>query len=169
MTRLFFALWPDADTREGLARAARQSGVDSRRLVPPQNLHVTLAFLGNVDEALQKRLVEAAAGLRGHAFSLTIDRSGWWRRAGIAWLGPHHVPGELSRLHADIAGLARGSGLALEDRSFRPHVTVARKLSVPPGFEFEPIRWKIRDFCLAASHTLPGGAEYRIICRWPLT
>ena len=169
MARMFFALWPDAGTRDRLARVGRRAGIDEDRLVPHRNLHITLAFLGNVGATAQEALQEGAGDVSAGRFTLDITRSGWWRRSGPAWVGPARVPRELKRLHSELSSLAYACGLAVDSRPYRPHVTLARKLKAMPRVEFEPIRWEVREFCLVESRTLPEGPEYRIIRRWPLT
>ena len=70
--RLFFALWPDDDTRHALARLAKTrlpSG--SGRLVAAQNIHLTVAFLGAVDAGFRENVERAAGSLSAPALQVT--------------------------------------------------------------------------------------------------
>ena len=76
--KLFFALWPDSGTRDVLAATA---GVLRRtcggRAPPAHNLHLTLAFLGNVPAARLPELEDLAAAVHTEPFVLELDRIGW--------------------------------------------------------------------------------------------
>ena len=77
--RIFFALWPDAETRRALVRATRSVVRRSGgRATPPDNLHVTLAFLGPVTEVLLERVRRVPPLVSPH-FELIFDRLGFWR------------------------------------------------------------------------------------------
>jgi len=167
--RLFFALWPDSATRVAIAETAGQSGLDLRRLVPDQKLHLTLVFLGNVTLARTQVLIEKTAQITLPRFSLCLDRSGWWEGSQVLWLAPASVPEQLRRLHRQIHQLAVELTIPVPERPYQPHITLARKVNAGKAFQFEPVRWNPRDFCLVESNTLEDGAEYRIIQRWPLT
>jgi len=167
--RLFFALWPDQATRVAIAETAGQSGLDPRRLLPNQRLHLTLIFLGNVTVARTQVLIEKTAQITVPRFSLCLDRSGWWEGSQILWLGPASVPEELRRLYRQIHQLAVELAIPVPERPYQPHITLARKVNAGMAFQFEPVHWNVRDFCLVVSNTLPDGAEYQIIQRWPLT
>ena len=92
MKRLFFALWPDNAVRGRLAEVAGLLPMNTGRRVPPDNFHITLVFLGNVQEQVVPELDAAAERLRQPGFSLQIDRCGWWNRAKVAWLAPAYHP-----------------------------------------------------------------------------
>lgn len=168
--RLFFAIWPDAKTREKLSSVIRKVPSSAGRVVSEDKLHITLLFLGRVSPELTKRLPEAAGKIRAEPFSLTIDKPGWWPRPKVLWLGVSVVPPELKALVDDLNRVAADFDLPVDSRPYEPHITYARKASRPLlNLEFAPIDWKVRDFCLVASNTYPEGAEYRIMERWPLT
>lgn len=169
MKRLFFALWPDNGTRARLAEQAGLLQINTGRRVPPENLHITLVFLGNVQEQDMPGLVVAAGRLKIPRFSLLIDRCGWWKRAKAAWLAPETTPAPLLELVEQINGLSMSAGLPVEKRDYSPHMTIARKVTRPvTAIPFEPIRWDIRDFCLVESVTHTQGARYQAMKSWAL-
>ena len=169
MKRLFFALWPDNAVRGQLAQAAELLPVNTGRRVPPDNFHITLVFLGNVQEQVIPELAAAAERLRQPGFPLQIDRYGWWKRAKVAWLAPATTPVSLLDLVKQINQLSISAGLSVDKRDYHPHLTVARKVTRPiTGLTFEPIQWDIKGFHLIESVTHQQGASYQVIRSWPL-
>lgn len=168
-SRLFFALWPDAQVRMSIAQAGQDPALDAGRRIPPENLHLTLLFIGAVDPGQRDQLLQAAARISVSHFSLLLDRSGNWRPAQVAWLVPDHVPDELQLLHDRLRSMAGLNGLLPETRPYRPHVTLAKRITVPINLEFEPISWRLTQYCLAESLPQSGYVKYRIIGHWPLT
>ena len=169
MKRLFFALWPDHMVRVQLAQVAGMLPITTGRRVPSENLHITLAFLGNVQEQAIPELFAAAERLRLPGFPLQVDRCGWWKRAKVAWLAPVHTPAPLLDLVEQINLVSRTAGLSVDNRDYSPHLTVARKVTRPvTTLSFEPIHWDVRDFCLVESVTHERGAIYQVIRSWPL-
>lgn len=133
---------------------------DARR-VPPQNYHVTLKFLGNVDEAAVPQLLAQVAALEGGEVTVPVVSIGGFPGPGrarlvAAELEPHPL---LTAWHGRLA-----AELGAEERDFRPHVTVAR-LSRPRAFApVAPI--PALELSLAAprlyrSDQMPGGVRYR--------
>ncbi len=118
MTRLFVAIWPPDHVLERLADVERpkDQGV---KWVPQENLHITLRFLGDADEAdvagrLDEVLLPAATATVGPAFDLLGERSLISPVAGVDDL-------------ADVVRQAvRGLGTEPERKRFLGHITVAR-------------------------------------------
>ena len=172
MKRLFFALWPDAEIRRRLAEVVELLPEDSCRRTPVENLHLTLVFLGNVPDSAVPELKAGADRLRLQipGFALRLERNGWWKRSGIVWLAPKHAPPPLLSLAGELRRLSKEAGLSIEERDYRPHLTLARKLKRGPGpLRFEPLHWQVRDFCLVESVTHPQGANYQPMQSWPLS
>ena len=165
--RLFFALGPDDATRAALAEAAALLTVRDGRPVAYADLHLTLAFLGEVPEASLPALKALAGSQRQRVFDLDIVVAGWWRRSRVVWLAPEQVPAPLAAL---AAALRAGAGLAGEATvPDQPHVTVARQVRHPPGL-LAPIRvvWPVRDFALFCSNSSSTGPRYQTLAQWPL-
>lgn len=171
--RLFFALWPDAATRDALAAAARDlRSTCGGRSPPAANLHLTLAFLGAVAESRLPLLTQLAGTLPAAAFELTLDHIGCWRAQRLVWAGARHCPRELSALADALAGGLQAQGFRTERRTFRPHVTLLRDVAAAPTLAqagLGPLRWPARRFVLAGSEPAARGVRYRIIGEWPLT
>ncbi len=107
--RLFFALWPEPELQQRLARAAAAllPHADGRR-VREANLHCTLVFLGAVEAAQRLCLEDAASLVRAEPFTLTLDRLGYFRRPQVAWLGCTTTPAALQALVAGLTLWSRG-------------------------------------------------------------
>ncbi|NKB37993.1 MAG: RNA 2',3'-cyclic phosphodiesterase [Gammaproteobacteria bacterium] len=167
--RLFFGLWPENEHREQLYTLAESLTLENARLLAKSNTHMTLAFLGNVDEEIYARLEEGAKQIQARSFSLRLDSLGWWQKPKIAWVGPSTYPDELPTLAQALHALARDCGLQLPERPYRPHLTLARKVkSDYEAVDFEPILWNIREFCLIESISQEQGVRYEVKLRWPL-
>lgn len=145
-----------------------QAALHGRR-TRDDSIHLTLAFVGAVDI---ERLPELAAPPSSHwkAFELTLDRCGCWPHNRIGWIAPSSVPAPMQAMVAAMQAWLRGAGFALEERPWRPHVTLVRKAQcVPLAACAAPIAWHAQDFVLVRSLPESEGARYRIMGRWPLS
>ena len=163
--RLFLALWPDAPTRAALARCRDAWVWDAgARPEPDERLHLTLHFLGAVP---QQRLPELVEGLDVAAprFVLTLGRLVRWTNA-VAVLEPFDAAPALPHLlhwHAALRERLESLALPVDRRSFRPHVTLARRVgpgAVPPS-DPAPVRWPVRGHALVES--LAGNRGYVVL------
>jgi 2'-5' RNA ligase len=169
-SRLFYALWPDAQVRLQLAAATERLQERHPRLggyrVNPQRHHVTLYFLG--DRLAEDAALRLATGIKSAAFDLRFDRAGSFRNRQIpVWLGCSSPPAacvELGRaLRAALDGPAIPTG-----PDFVPHVTVLRDASRRlPTEPVEPIDWKVREFVLVRS-VLGPRPRYEVLHSYPL-
>ncbi|MDE2195972.1 MAG: RNA 2',3'-cyclic phosphodiesterase [Gammaproteobacteria bacterium] len=169
--RLFFALWPDAAVRQVIYKETRQTvRASGGKPVPPENFHITLAFLGSVDTAVADAAREAAAGIHGQGFHLSLDRLGFWHEPRVVWLGASDVPPAGRRLAASLLDALHTCGLTPDPKPFLPHVTLVRKVSRPgdPG-PAPVIHWPVEAFVLVRSITRAQGSEYRLLDSWRLT
>ena len=166
MHRLFFALWPDSALREQFVAVQTSKRVGDGRRIEPANLHLTLAFLGNISADHVALVRRAAAQLAFEPFSLILDRLGWWRRAGILWLGPLAWPPFLDALVADLWDELEACGLQQEPRRFKPHVTLVRRCRKARPGPIAPIIWSVTEFVLVESVSVPAGVSYRVLDRW---
>lgn len=167
--RLFFALWPSEAVRADIAAAADVLPDNCGRRVPNAKLHVTLAFIGNTDEATYNCLVAAAATVTVEPFDLNLSRFGYWPKPRLIWLGPHHMPPELLALVFKLRAVLEDCGMAADSRPYRPHITLVRKVvRQPPWPEVEPVHWPVAEFVLCHSKTTTQGPSYEVLRRWPL-
>ena len=152
---------------QGKGRPARRH-TGAGRPIPDANLHLTLAFLGKVEETRIPDLLAATGQLAMSAFDLRIDRRGRWPRSGILWLAPSAPPAALNRLVKGIWGALEPLEFWSDFRDFRPHVTIARRCGLGEAGEVAPVNWPVREFALMVSDLDHKGASYRVLERWPL-
>ena len=130
-----------------------------------ENLHLTLAFVGPVDEETARCLETAAATVQPEPFTLVLDEVGQFRGSRVVWLGASRVPEPLAHLVALLSRALEPCGYRPDPRPFRPHVTLLRngELATPGPVEVAPIEWPVDGFVLVESVTAPQGARYRVL------
>ena len=173
--RLFVAAVPG----EELLAALVQAQEDLRRLggrgnfSARENLHLTLAFLGETDRPDGAR--RALSRLTGSPLALWAEGLGRFRRpeGDLCWAGIRPSP-PLEAVARRLAGLLGEEGFSLEERPFRPHLTLARRLSLPggwtPGLEvlLPPTPWRVERLDLMESTRREGRLQYRSLQSFPL-
>ena len=167
--RLFFALWPEAEIQAELAQYGRelQRGVGGR-LTRQESIHLTLAFLGDVDldRMDDVRGVGGCAEFRPFAFE--VDTAGCWGHNGIAWLGARLMPEPMLSLVRSLRAALLHAGFRVEQRPYTAHVTVVRKARCRPMDPIlAPVEWRVNDFVLMRSELNAEGSRYTVIGRWP--
>ena len=170
--RLFFAVTPDEGARQSLmAFAADVASVTGGRAPRAENLHLTVAFLGEVDQqrVADVEAIGAASATVSGPFVITFDRVGLFRDAGVAWIAPSETPAGLLRIVAALRNALQAKGMRVDHRDFRPHVTLARRCTRPlSGVAAPHIQWQVEALALIASQTLPEGPLYRELAAWRL-
>lgn len=175
--RLFVAIALPEEIRERLS--ALQHGIPGARWVRPENLHLTLRFIGEVDGRQAQDIDAALAAVRSPGFSVTlaeVGRFGANAKVRALWVGMQ-TSEPLKRLHAKVEQALQRAGLEPEGRKFRPHVTLARFNGNPRGrlydylarhalFRAEP--FVAEEFVLYSSFLSQGGAIYRAEAEYPL-
>ena len=133
MIRLFAALAIPHDI--GQALVPRQVGIEGARWRPPESLHITLRFFGDLPETAADDLDLALEAVRGAPLTLTLEGAGFFGEGPdihAVWAGV----AENERLRV-LAGrcetAARRAGLTPDKRAYRPHVTLAYLRHADPG------------------------------------
>ena len=163
--RLFIALELPEDARERIARSAASSERfrNSGRLIPKENYHLTLAFLGEVPENCLEDIVSAMEACPSPPLPLTVGAFGRFRQrdGDVIW---RRVSGgnALFSLQRRLCRELERRGFSPEKREYSPHLTVARKavLRSGPQPEGEEIPFTADGMTLFRSDTGPNGAAY---------
>ena len=172
--RLFFALWPDAGTRDRIEKAAAALTLaHGVRRVPRENYHVTLAFVGEAAESQIRALLEVGRSQRSLACSVKFDACEYWPEPQVAVAVALETPaaiGELStRLHVALAGRDAALKISRVEALLRAHVTLARKVAQAPVLQaMSPFCWSARSFSLVRSDTSGPQSVYTVVDTWPL-
>ena len=187
--RLFVAVAPPDPVRRRIVLRAEElrrvigPAAAELRWVAPENVHLTLQFLGAVPnervEAVLAAVREVAALER--PLSLEVKGAGGFpssRRPRAVWLGVTGDVETLARLAAALGRRLAPLGFPPEDRAFSPHLTLARardRRGIPglagalaQADAAEPVAWRVPELLLEESHLSPGGPRYEVIGRAPL-
>ena len=132
--RAFLAIELPAPVRAALAEVCeclRQARLEGVRAVNPENVHITLKFLGDVEGGKVGRVVEAAAAVVEQCVPFTVVTGDVRafpdnRAPRIVWVGIGSAAGALADLHAQLDEALDPLGFPRERRGFTPHLTVAR-------------------------------------------
>lgn len=169
--RLFFAIALPADIQQQIVSwRAQQFPPEAGRPLAAANLHLTLAFLGDVSAEKQRALEQLAGRIRQPGFTLTLDDAGQWLRSRVVWLGSRQPPRGLLQLADMLRAQASRSGCYQSPQPFHPHITLLRDAShavrlPPPGF-----RWSfaVQEFVLYESQFHQGRTRYTQLKSWAL-
>jgi 2'-5' RNA ligase len=186
--RLFVAFALDDPARDALCavardlagRLARSREPRAVRWVERENLHVTLRFLGEVDEAQVTRLTAAlAAPVPVEPFEMELGGGGCFPGAGpprVAWVGVTGGVEEARAVFSQLDERLAPLGFAREARGYTPHVTLGRVRELGRRAGRDLRAWlesthaplatmNVRDAVLYRSHLTPAGSRYECMCR----
>jgi RNA 2',3'-cyclic 3'-phosphodiesterase len=176
--RLFVAIDPPAETRGQLIDLC--CGLPDARWVEPEQLHLTLCFIGEVTGAVFLDIREALAEIQAAPFALRLQGVGFFPPRGqprVVWAGI--APSEpLAVLQRKIVTRLQALDVELENRKFAPHLTLARLQQTPPSRVgrylqehalFTAPEFVIREFVLYSSVLGRKGASHIIEQAYPLS
>jgi 2'-5' RNA ligase len=168
--RLFFALWPDPALRSAAAgRLAAVVPAGQGRPQRPDQLHLTLAFLGYVAEERLSDVRAVATLVTAEPFTVVLDRLEHWRKPGVLCLAASDIPAALAMLVERLRAALADRGLPAESRPYRAHLTLARKLARFDGpWAVDPLPWRAEAITLVESRTDRSGSRYEPLGSWPL-
>jgi 2'-5' RNA ligase len=144
------------------------------RWLTPEQMHLTLSFLGNVSGDVEETLKKNLGDIVWKAFFLPISGLGAFPgkgRPNILWVGVGTGHPHLFQLHKRVQEAAIGAGLEPDLRPFHPHVTLARcrdvsAESVRPFLRthtaFDAGMIHVESFCLNSSELTPSGSVYTL-------
>ncbi len=177
MIRLFVALPLPDSVRRQLQMMA--SGLEGARWTSPANMHLTLRFIGEVDEVRAEDIDDALGEIREPAFEMALSRMDTFGRGHMVhtlWAGVRAGP-ELGHLQGKVERALVRAGLPPEQRKFTPHVTLARIKKTPGnkladwlaahgGLQTPP--FPVNRFALYRSHQGHNGPHYEIVADYGL-
>jgi nicotinamidase/pyrazinamidase len=175
--RLFIAIELPGEVKRMLA--GLRTEIPGARWVPPEQLHLTLAFLGEVEAASCALLTEKLAAIAAPSFELRFSGTGCFpssRQPRVLWAGLAEQP-RLTNLAELVRTAVLACGILQEERPFSPHITLAR-FRQPAGREVGAFLEKhqrlalpvidVREFILFQSRLTPRGAIHRPFGQFPL-
>jgi RNA 2',3'-cyclic 3'-phosphodiesterase len=176
MLRLFTGLEIPSDIKSDLDMM--KGGVSGARWIERENYHLTLRFIGDVEEGLARDLAEALDAIAVPSFVTRLRGLGAFGGAKphVLYVNVEMSP-ELKRLQAAQERVCQQVGLVGETRKFTPHVTIARLRRADPGdvqryiaahnlYESRP--FEVDRFLLYSARPSRGGGPYGIAADYPL-
>lgn len=173
-SRLFFALWPDKQTRQSIVDTFSQfPPPKNARVLQPHNLHITLHFIGQVTDETKHNMHLAAQKVNSEKFVIDLGCFGYFSKAKIFWMGCNKLPSALPQLRDDLGNELQECGYKSEASAYTPHVSLMPKcsksdamtlLKKPPPFS---IPWPVNGFVLVESKVDQRGGNYTVIERYP--
>ncbi|WDE04530.1 RNA 2',3'-cyclic phosphodiesterase [Thalassomonas viridans] len=175
MNRYFFALNLSHKSKKQLMRWRDSELALPNHPVIEDNLHITLAFLGQLSDEQKQRLIagagQVADTLRGETITpLTINRLGYFKRPKVLYLANDQIPAWQNKLAAELAKQAIDAGLQQEERRYLSHITLYRKVrTLPKELPLPAINIPIDRFSLFQSVSTETGVRYQPVKTWRLT
>ncbi len=177
MYRLFVAIDLPEEVKHAMAELS--GDLPGARWVPREQLHLTLRFIGEVDEETFRRVKVALARVTGAAFTLSLIGIGHFppgRHPRVLWVGMEEND-LLRELQKNVELALMEADIPPDDRKFSPHITIARLKETPAAqveafervhgrFASEP--FPVREFHLYSSTLTPKGAIHRREKTYPL-
>jgi 2'-5' RNA ligase len=176
MPRLFTALEIPAQT--ALSLSMLRGGLPGARWIDPENYHLTLRFIGDIDDVLSREIAFMLGNVRRLGFELRLDGltsfGGRRPRAVVATVAPTQ---QLYELQAEHELLMQRVGLEPEGRKYTPHVTLARLREssshdvadyLATRHPFRPAPFRVDRFVLYSSRASVGGGPYVVEAAYPL-
>ncbi len=176
MPRLFTGIEIPADI--GLQLSSYRGGLPGARWIDPENYHVTLRFIGDVDERVADEVAELLVGIARRPFEVALEGLGAFGgnrpRAVYATIQPTPA---LLELQAEQERLCQMAGLAPEGRRYTPHVTLARLRDTRSHYvaeylaargDFRLPAFRVERFVLFSSKPSTGGGPYLVEEAYPL-
>lgn len=157
--RLFVAITFSPEVKAALLHAREQLRAASTggNFTREENLHLTLAFIGESNDLITlRRVIDRSAG---EAFSMAIDGSGVF--GDLYWVGIEENPA-LRALADRLRKGLRGAGFVIEDRPFKAHITLARQLRAekPPRLHVPRTEMPVQRISLMKSERVDGKLVY---------
>ncbi len=181
MPRLFTGLEIPDDLSDALARL--RGGLGGARWIDPEDYHITLRFIGDVEARLAEEIADRLSSIRRPYFRLCLEGLGVFGGARPHSLYVAVRPcGALEELQADHERLMRKTGVPPLSRKFMPHITLARlrhvsdwevadwisSRSLPPHTAFMQVPFLVGQFTLFSAKAQVGGGPYLAEESYPL-
>ncbi len=177
--RLFVAIEMPSSLRAEMARL--QNGVPGARWVAPENFHLTLRFIGEVDNGTARDIDDQLARIGAMSFELAVKGVGYFAdgaRLNALYAAVENNPA-LEALQQKVDSAIARAGLRPERRRFVPHVTLARfggrqeaghhlAQFMASHSLWRPEPFDVEHFTLFSSVTRPEGSLYRAEAEYPL-
>ena len=177
MIRTFIAVQLEDSIRIRLNELGRT--IPGARPVPPEQIHLTLRFIGDIDGTLFQDVRECLAGVEARALTLSIRGVGHFPPRGmprVVWAGVEPAAA-LQTLRSSINQALAAVGIPVEERAYHPHITIARLKNSPIGRVADFLTsnsllqsppFTVNSFTLFTSSLTAKGAIHSSAAKYPL-
>lgn len=150
--------------------AAKNAYAATPYAIPAANYHITLCFLGEINHRQHESLVYELDNIVCEPFTLTLDSTGIWNGPKILFCAPTSAPKTLTDLAKQCRKAARCAAIEVENKPYKPHVTVVRKATplLPLPLYNPNVDVHASAFHLFESVSTPQGVTYPIRQSWAL-
>ena len=159
---------PTSPTRVALASLSDdiRQRIDHRRATRADDLHLTLAFIGDLNDNLAFDLADAITHLRVEPIAFHLDSLGFFEEAGVVWVG---AATETTKPLAALADRVRAKldkfDVAYDHRPLAPHITLLRGVKAFTSEEIRPILWRVESIALYRSAPAGNASRYARVLR----
>ncbi len=185
---MFLALDISADDKVKIAQWRERYLNLPFKAVTEQNFHITLVFLGLLDNAQQVNLSKLLSQQHGNiqyqitslsaqssSLSLVLSQLDYFSKAQVLHLKPTSCPDWLGYLNKTLLKLCRCCHIKIESRAYQPHLSLYRKAKLPSPSYLKKLnqgvieqKLNINSFSLYHSYSTPQGVRYQSAQRWKL-
>jgi len=139
------------------------------KLVPRNNFHVTLAFIGEVAASQLPILRRIGAAQAAPALAFKFDAFEYWPKPEVVVAAARIIPDGLQALWEQLHRQLAAHQWALDPKRLRQQVTLGRKVSQAPVLQaMSPLTWVAREFSLMRSDLGAPQPAYTVVDTWPL-
>jgi 2'-5' RNA ligase len=174
MVRCFIAVNLNEEIKRTLGELRKNFEDLPLRFVKPESMHITLKFLGEVDERKLEKLMKKMDEIKVRSFEIRVQGVGVFpseRYPRVLWAG---VSGDFRELHKEVERITRSLGFPKDDKPFKPHITIARLKNLSASeraeliermknVEFQSKGMKVESVELMKSTLLRTGAIYEAL------
>ncbi len=175
--RLFFALDLSNSDKKLIAQWRDENLNLPYKIIPSDNFHITLAFLGLTSTQQKLALIQQANQLclqvkNTNIKDFILNKVGHFKKPKVLFLTSKSCPDWLTELACALSQTAVAQGLFQEQRQYLPHVSIYRKASFLPEQSVDIVdinqKVSITSFSLYRSISTPSGVSYQPLQQWPL-
>jgi len=169
--KLFFAIAP-TPAQKNLLMKFQQCGAHLRQ-VNPDNLHMTLLYLGPCSDSISAKLITTIDGHQWPKFTVNFDHIDYWHKPKIICVVASAIDVRLASLVDKLTVQCAKLGFDAPKLAFNPHITILRKVRQPLGIptQFDallPLSIDATSLNLYHSYSSPNGVQYDLVKAWPL-
>ena len=168
--RIFIALRPDVTTCKELFKIQQQVRVRGEgRVIPPENLHLTLASLGDCDSQRKQCILDRINEIEVPPFDIWLENFDYFSNHHIFYIAPHGIPAGLQWLREQIYEALIPCHFQIPP-DFKPHIALFRDVRSTPFYEplVPSLRWHVHTFCINRSEYKENGAHYTTLKEYSL-